>query len=339
MSLLVDIGKKLGNLNLKVKFETDCNFTTLFGLSGSGKSVTLKCIAGVMTPDYGRIELNGRVLFDSEKNINIKPQKRNIGYLPQHYGLFPNMTVKDNILTGLKAVPKKEHQSVVDDYLYRFGLKDAEDLYPHQISGGQQQRTALARAMATQPEILLLDEPFSALDKQLKAQLELDLLDTLKAYNGDVLFVSHSSDEVFRLSENVCVFDNGVCNITRPTKAIFDCPISRTEAVLLGIENISGCKQISDDVYQTEFGFDINVTGKEFRSIAFKSDSIKICEKADICFSVSVKHIINDISGTYLILELNKGAKPVKMYVDSSNYKVCDKLMVGLDYKDILYLM
>ena len=336
MSLYVDIKKRLGDFNLNVKFQTNGGFTSLFGLSGSGKSLTLKCIAGVMTPDSGVIILNGRVLFDSQKRINIKPQKRNVGYLPQDFSLFPNMTVKENIATGLRSFPKKERTEIIQDYLSKYRLSDVADLRPNQISGGQKQRTALARALVTNPDIILLDEPFSALDNQLKDILQIDLIDMLKYYDGDIVFVSHDNDEVSRLSDNVCVYDSGVCQTIRPTNSIFEKPNTKIEATLVGFDNICDCEFISDKMYRSDFGFNIE-SDKAIKSIAFCCDVVKICDKADIVFGASIEHIYKDTRGIYLLLKVLQGTKLIKMRVNKCQHNIGDKINVGINYSDILY--
>lgn len=140
MSLLVDIEKKLGAFTLHAQFETSGGIMALLGASGSGKSVTLKCIAGIMTPDRGRIVLDGKTLFDSEARVNLTPQQRRVGYLFQQYALFPNMTVMQNILCGVRSGTKAERRRKVQDSLRRFRLEGLEKKYPAQFSGGQQQR-------------------------------------------------------------------------------------------------------------------------------------------------------------------------------------------------------
>lgn len=337
MSFYVDINKKLGDFTLNVKFQTNGGFTSLFGLSGSGKSLTLKCIAGVMTPDSGVIILNGRVLFDSQKRINIKPQKRNVGYLPQDFSLFPNMTVKENIATGLHSLPKKLRVVAVQDYLTKYKLGDVADLRPHQISGGQKQRTALARALVTNPDIILLDEPFSALDSQLKDTLEFDLVNTLSDFSGDVLFVSHNSDEVYRLSDNVCVYDSGTCTSIKSTDNVFKAPDSMIEAVLVGVDNISQCYKICDGRYKSDFGVEFDFE-TDIDSIAFDCDTIRVCDSADIVFDAVVQHAYTDTTGTYLMLKASDDAKMIKMRVDNCNHKICDKITLGINHSDILYL-
>ncbi|NLT95849.1 MAG: ATP-binding cassette domain-containing protein [Clostridia bacterium] len=244
MGLQVDIKKKLKGFSLDVSFATEGEYLGILGPSGSGKSMTLKCIAGVETPDEGRIVLNGKVLFDSEKKINLKPQERNIGYLFQNYALFPHMTVEENIGLGLR-LPKKEKERKVKEMIRSFRLQGLECKYPSQISGGQQQRVALARCIVYQPDILMLDEPFSALDAHLKDQLQMEILEQLKLYEGEVLMVSHNRDEIYRFCKKLVVMDQGKSILFGETKDIFDQPKLNAVARIVGCKNISRCEIIS----------------------------------------------------------------------------------------------
>ncbi len=209
MSLSVDLEKRLGSFHLRVQFQAEDEITALLGASGCGKSMTLKCIAGIVTPDRGRIVLNDRVLFDSEAGIDLPPQQRRVGYLFQNYALFPNMTVEKNILCGIRSGSKVEKAAALAEALHRFRLEGLEHHYPAQLSGGQQQRVALARILCTRPEAILLDEPFSALDSFLKWKLELELSDLLADFHGPILWVSHDRGEVFRNCKKVCVMEQG----------------------------------------------------------------------------------------------------------------------------------
>ena len=209
MALIVDIEKTLGDFHLKVNFTAEREVMALLGASGCGKSMTLGCIAGIVRPDKGHIELNGRVLFDSDKKIDLPPQKRKVGYLFQQYALFPHMTVEQNIRAGAHARPKAEREQAVREVLHAFRLEGLENNRPSQLSGGQQQRCALARILVGQPELVLLDEPFSALDAYLKWQVELELSDILKNLSCGTLFVTHNRDEVYRLCDTVCVLNKG----------------------------------------------------------------------------------------------------------------------------------
>ncbi len=193
--LEVQIYKKLAEFDLDVSFQVDDNILGLMGASGSGKSMTLKCIAGIETPDQGRIVLNNRVLFDSEKKINVPIQKRNVGYMFQSYALFPNMNVYENISVGLRARKVKDVDIVVQKVMQQFRIFELASRYPKQLSGGQRQRVALARLMAYEPDVLLLDEPFSALDEDLKKDLLQELKSELQI-SKPVIFVSHDKEEV-----------------------------------------------------------------------------------------------------------------------------------------------
>lgn len=193
--LVVQIYKKLAEFDLDVSFQVEDNILGLMGASGSGKSMILKCIAGIETPDRGRIVLNNRVLFDSEKKINVPIQKRNVGYMFQSYALFPNMSVYENVSVGLKARKIKDVDIVVRKVMRQFQISELASRYSKQLSGGQRQRVALARLMAYEPDVLLLDEPFSALDEDLKEDLLQELKSELQI-SKPVIFVSHNKEEV-----------------------------------------------------------------------------------------------------------------------------------------------
>lgn len=259
MSLKVNIKKRLGNFNLDVAFETERGVFAILGASGCGKSMTLKCIAGIETPDEGRIELNGRVLYDSAKKINLTPQKRRVGYMFQDYALFPNMTVEQNIKAGMGKHPEEEK---VRSYINRFRLEGLEKHYPAQLSGGQKQRVAMARMIASEPDILLLDEPFSALDSYLKWELEQEMRDMLAEVQKPVLFVSHNRDEVYRLCSMVSCIDHGKMEVIEKTKEFFHNPKTKTAAVLSGCKNISAA-EIVDNNHIKALGWGITLCVSE----------------------------------------------------------------------------
>lgn len=211
MYLEVDIYKKLNEFDLDVHFKINEICLGVMGPSGSGKSMTLKCIAGIETPDSGRIVLDGRVLYDSEKHINLSPQERNIGYMFQNYALFPNMTVYDNVAASLVA--RKFDKNTIHDSVIQL-MKDLhieglEKRYPRQLSGGQKQRVALARLLIYNAEVILLDEPFSAMDEDLKGELLKEMKIRLDAYHRPVVFVSHNKDEIKALSHEIYIIKKG----------------------------------------------------------------------------------------------------------------------------------
>lgn len=251
MSLFVDIKKKFSDFSLDIHLEQEQGIQGLLGASGSGKSLTLKCIAGILTPDEGKILLNGRTLYDSEKGINLPPQQRRVGYLFQNYALFPHMTVKKNILCGLhheknKDIRGKKFQETVQ----MLQMEEMLGKYPHQLSGGQQQRVALARILVNEPEFLLLDEPFSALDAYLRDQLQIQMKEILEKFDREVLLVSHSRDEVYHLCGRLSLVEKGKILETGNTKEVFARPRSRSGAILTGCKNIAGAKKVGE--YQVE---------------------------------------------------------------------------------------
>ena len=236
MALSVDIRKRLGDFRLDVNFEAENEILGLLGASGCGKSVTLRCIAGIIKPDEGHIELDGKVFFDSVKKIHLPPQERRVGYLFQQYALFPNMTVAQNISSAVRDKSRKAE--IAAQLMQTYQLQNVASSRPAQLSGGQQQRAALARILASDPEILLLDEPFSALDSYLKAQLEQELADTLDGFNGNVIWVSHDRDEVFRNCSRVCVLDDGKSqSVVTPNDLFYD-PQTVSAAKLSGCKNV-----------------------------------------------------------------------------------------------------
>ena len=246
MSIFVDIEKNLGSFQLKVKFEAGEETLALLGASGCGKSMTLKCIAGIEKPDKGRIIVDDVVLFDSERKIDLTPQQRRTGLMFQNYALFPNMTVLQNIRCGANREPdKKKRDAAVAEVMARFGLTELAKHLPHQLSGGQQQRVALARILISNPKILLLDEPFSALDSHLRFKLEQEVRQVIRAFGKTVLLVSHDRDEVFRMSDKIAIMDDGHIEAVGTKAEIFANPKTRKGAVLTGCKNISNLERLA----------------------------------------------------------------------------------------------
>lgn len=210
MSLKVEIKKKLSGFTLDIKFDTAMEPMAIIGPSGCGKTMTLKCIAGVEKPDCGTIVLNGRTLFDSEKRINLSPQDRRVGLMFQNYALFPNMTVEENILCGARRLRNKElAKEKAKSIMESFNLTGHRNIYPSRLSGGQQQRTALARILVSDPEMILLDEPFSALDSDLKERLYTEMKDVLFGLRKPVIMVTHERKEAFMLASTVVMMKEG----------------------------------------------------------------------------------------------------------------------------------
>ena len=258
MAVSIDIEKDFKGFSLRVKFDSTCAAMGILGASGSGKSITLRCIAGIETPDRGRIVVNGRTIFDSDQKINLKPQQRRIGYLFQNYALFPTMTVKENIACGYRGKDKQERDKKVQDYITRYHLEGLEDHLPSQLSGGQQQRVALARMMTGEPEMILLDEPFSALDGYLKDVLQRDMQTFLKDYPGDMLLVTHSRDEAFRFCDQLILLKDGKTLTIGNTRQIFEDPGLIEVARLTGCKNYSAAERIdSHHIFAADWGISL----------------------------------------------------------------------------------
>ncbi len=244
MELTVDINKKYRNFLLKVKLSYSGKSLGLLGASGCGKSLTLKCISGIETPDTGRIILNGRTLYDSEQGINLPVQQRNVGMLFQNYALFPHMTVKKNIEIGRHH--NKSGRMSLEEMVTLFRLEGMLDKYPSQLSGGEQQRVALARSMVLEPELLMLDEPFYALDAYLKEKVQQELYEYLKNYEGAILMVSHSREEMYRFCDTVSVLYHGRVIESGCKEEIFCCPSDIITAQLTGCRNISRAVRMNE---------------------------------------------------------------------------------------------
>lgn len=242
MSLEVAIEKRFAGFTLRAQFTARDTATAILGASGCGKSMTLRCIAGIVKPDKGRIVLDGVPLFDSEKKIDLPPQKRGVGLLFQNYALFPNMTVEQNILCGLHNQPDRaKRRAACAEMIRALRLEGLEKRLPAALSGGQQQRVALARILAAKPKILMLDEPFSALDSYLREQVEGEVGALLAAFQGPALLVTHNRDEAYRLCREMIVMDGGRVLRAGETKAVFADPRSCTAARLTGCKNILPC--------------------------------------------------------------------------------------------------
>lgn len=262
LNLYVDIRKKYKNFNLEIQFDNYKEKLGILGASGSGKSLTLKCIAGTETPDEGKIILEGKVLFDSYQKINLPPQERNVGMLFQNYALFPNMTVEENIGIGVKN--KNDRQDITQRMIEMFHLEGKQKRYPYHLSGGEQQRVAMARILAYQPKVLMLDEPFSALDSYLKAQLQQELQEVLEQYNGTVIIVSHSRSELYRLCNRIAIVHSGKLIDLDTKEEIFRNPKNFVSAQLSGCKNISRAEKISD--YEV-YALDWNIVLKTLRFV------------------------------------------------------------------------
>ena len=296
MAVSVNIEKNFRDFSLKVDFEGSSAAIGLLGASGSGKSMTLRCIAGIETPDKGKIVINGKTVFDSEKGINLKPQKRRIGYLFQNYVLFPTMTVEQNIRCGYRG-EKSSAQEKVADLIRRYHLEGLEKRLPSQLSGGQQQRVALARMMIGEPEAILLDEPFSALDGYLKDVLQREMQDFLQDYSGDMILVTHSRDEAYKFCKELSIVHEGRILVTGETKQLFDQPGRLEAARLTGCKNFSRVERLGDyEICATDWNLRLHTVEKvseDITHVGIRGHWIRPAdEPGENCMAVQVDEYI-----------------------------------------------
>ena len=284
--LKVNIQKELSEFDLDVDFELKNRRLGILGPSGCGKSMTLKSIAGIVNPDSGLISLNAgeeTTYFDSSKKINLKPQVRNVGYLFQNYALFPNMTVEENVACGLS---KDDDGKKVSEMIKRFHLEGLEKRYPRQLSGGQQQRVALARILAYSPDVILLDEPFSAMDTFLKDQLRIELLNLMEGFEGFSIMVTHDRDEAFQFCDELIVLDKGKIIAKGDTYDIFENPRKVQVARLTGCKNISEIEVIDDyHVRALEWGVTFETAEKvseNINHIGIRAHDFLACNSDDV---------------------------------------------------------
>ena len=284
--LKVNIQKKLKEFDLEVDFELKKGCLGILGPSGCGKSMTLKSVAGIVDPDKGVVSLTTdeeTIYFDSKKKINLKPQQRNVGYLFQNYALFPNMTVEENIACGLS---KNQDGRRVSEMIKRFHLEGLEKRYPRQLSGGQQQRVALARILAYGPDVLLLDEPFSAMDTYLKEQLRIELSNSLKDFDGFSILVTHNRDEAFQFCDELLILDEGKIIAKGTTYEIFENPKKVQVARLTGCKNISKIEVIDDyHLKSLDWGVTFEVSEKispNITHIGIRAHDFSPAEKDDV---------------------------------------------------------
>lgn len=346
MALCVDIRKRLGDFQLEVQFDAEKECLALLGASGCGKSVTLRCIAGILTPDEGRIVLDGVPLFDSAAKIDLPPQRRQVGYLFQQYALFPNMTVRQNIAAAVRD--KAKRKAVAAEKIQQFQLEDVADKKPWQISGGQQQRTALARILASEPKAILLDEPFSALDSYLKYQLELELTETLEQFPGTILWVSHDRGEAFRNCHRVCVMERGRAQPVCTLDQLFHTPDTEAAARLSGCKNYVDAVPGGSAVSIPDWGVTLScgrTVSPELRRIGIRAHHVRIASLGEEnAFSCVVARVVEDVFSTIVLLRPQSavpGAPLLRMELDKEAWRdISDKehLAVSIAPENILLL-
>lgn len=349
MTLKLDINKKIGSFQLNVQGNIESNRIGILGASGCGKSMTLKCIAGIESNDFGCISIDNRVLMDSDKKINLKPKNRKLGYLFQNYALFPTMTVEKNIAAGLTGKSKEEVKETVAQMITRFRLNGLEKLLPGQLSGGQQQRVALARIMAYEPQLIMLDEPFSALDSHLKEHLLLEIQDMLKDYQGTVLLVSHNRDEIYQLTDWLIVMENGHVVSQGATKELFKNPEYMTVARLTGCKNISRCTKLSEyKVFASDWDLELETSeavSEDIKYVGIRAHELRKAESNDKnSFAFRVQSAISAPFELVYMLKKQDSNAQSNIWWKTAKHNITDSIDVVLpDYlclpKDKLLLL
>lgn len=304
----------------------------LFGPSGCGKTMALKCIAGIEEPDSGEIILNGRTLYDSKRNIKLIPQERKLGYLFQSYALFPNMTSYENLKIALRD---KNNLKKIDYYINKFSLTGLENIYPNKLSGGQKQRLALARMIINEPLIYMLDEPFSAIDDYLKNDLIDELEDLILKENIPTIFVSHNKDEVYRLSDNIAIMDEGKIIEKGSKIQIFTSPQNVYTANLIGFKNISPIKKLKDNRFlAVNWNIILNLDiDEDYKYIGINENNIDFNLSDGNILNFKITEIINNFDHKLIsLVENSKQIEPIYIKVaKTSNLKIGDNIKLSLD--------
>ena len=321
MALTARIEKRFGAFHLAVDLMAETGQPlALLGASGCGKSVTLKCIAGIERPDRGRIELDGRVLFDSEAGIDLPPQRRRVGFLFQSYALFPHMTVERNVAVCLGRMDKRRRRERTAELLALLHLEDQAGLYPRQLSGGQRQRAALARILAAEPGVLLLDEPFSALDSFLKWQLEQELREVLERFPGPAVWVSHDRGEVYRNCSRVCVLEDGKSAPAASMAELMANPGTVAAARLSGCKNFAPVRPgpAPGLVEVPAWGLVLRAPWREgAAALGLRADRVRPEEAGAVnAFPCQVVRVTEDVSSVFAALRpeaASPGAPPLWM--------------------------
>ena len=345
MALSVDIEKRFKGFTLRVAFEAGDETLALLGASGCGKSMTLRCIAGVEKPDRGRIVLDGETLFDSDKRINLSPQQRRVGLMFQHYALFPQMTVLQNVRCGARRGLKgEERERAVAEALRSFGLSELKNRLPVQLSGGQQQRVALARILVSQPHIIMLDEPFSALDSHLRFRMEQEVRQVIRRYGKTVLLVSHSRDEVYRMADRVAILNEGHLETIGTREEVFAHPGTRAACVLTGCKNVSAIRPIDGShAYALDWGIPLALPlQSDTDAVGIRMHSIEPGE-GENAFRCKVAEVIENPFSTTVLLRpvaAPTDAAPIGWEMEKPVWErlKADELTVHLPIRGILQL-
>ena len=335
MSLEISIEKKLDGFTLRAAFTAGNTSTALLGASGCGKSMTLRCIAGIVQPDKGRIVLDGRVLFDSEQHIDLPPQQRGAGLLFQNYALFPNMNVAENIAFGLRI--KKKSKAYIDDKIkYALKLVNLDGYEKRKIdalSGGQQQRIAIARAIVNEPKVLLLDEPLGALDLKMRQDMQYELIRLKNELGITFVYVTHDQEEALTMSDTGVVMNGGKVQQIGTPEDIYNEPVNAFVADFIGESNIVDAVMVRD--YVVRFGgvtldcLDSGIDPNEFVEDVERPEDIQLCDPGhkaaltgtitDVVFKGVFFEIFVDVGGFIWMVQpthYHAAGNTVGMYIE-----------------------
>lgn len=373
MTVEVDIEKKFygrkhgkkaekPSFSMHCSFDASSDFIVLFGCSGSGKTTAIRCIAGLEKPDAGSIRINDIIYFDSKKKINLPPQKRKIGYMFQENALFPHMNVRQNIEFGLKGLNPMEKKERVNEMLDLVGIEELEFAYPDELSGGQKQKVALARALAPDPEVLLLDEPFSSLDTVVRLKLRKELRTIQKRLGIPVIFITHDPVEAFTMADRMVVFDDGRVQQKGSPEDVFYHPKSRYVAELVGFSNlfddavVEGHGQRAECTFLWSLGTEITapyierIAGDRV-SWGIRPENIELVDRRNIhtirkedrknLFNGIIMNVVNKGTSRIMSLILKESEDVLKVEVanyafDSLKLETGDECMVRLRASDMI---
>jgi molybdate transport system ATP-binding protein len=325
----VKIRRKLPGFSLDISFSINQEILSILGPSGSGKTMSLQCIAGIVRPDEGYIALNGKVLFDSNKGLNLSTQMRKIGFIFHNYALFPHLTVDENVAYGISHLPRIEVTRKVSRLLDSMNISGLGKRFPWQLSSGQQQRVAIARALAPDPELLLLDEPFSALDTVIKERLEFDLAALQRSYKGNMLFVTHDLAQGYKLGSKMAIYNSGSIVQFDHKDKVITAPATSVAARLVGFKNLyEGFIVETNEKYSivkigdleqnikviTQNGVKLNINQKVI--VGIRPENVRIVEHpGENTFPCTADQIVEGVSTTNFLLQINHGSI-IKHYIE-----------------------
>ncbi|MGA1863264.1 ABC transporter ATP-binding protein [Deferribacter thermophilus] len=302
----------------------------LIGPSGCGKTTALRCIAGLENIDFGEIKISGKTV--SSNTLNIQPKDRKVGFVFQDYAIVPHMTVKENILFGAK----KNDPGKIESICRMLEIHDIIDRYPYEISGGQQQRLAIARALYHDPELVLMDEPFSNLDVNLRAKVSSEVREIIKKYGATALIVTHSREEAFLLADKVGVMNNGKILQWATPYEIYHMPANKFVATFTGEATFLRCTQLNDNTYQTPFG----VIKSDFNI----KNPVLLIRPEDVLYQpdapVKATIIGKEFKGPVISykLKITTGDDLIATFPSHKNFNIGDTISISLELKHTIIL-